>query len=490
VAVEAASGRRRVGKGSCQEVATESRNRMKKGRKIALFVAGGVVLAVAAGTAFYQSRKGIESVQAAPVVRKDLTSLVSATGEIRPKNYTNVLAEGFGKITDILVHEGDEVRQGHVLMRVESIQPAADVRAQRAAIESTQAALRAARANLLAAQAVVAQRQSDLNKARFDWKQGQELYESNLISRQVYESNKAAYDSAEAALSAAQAQLAQARAQQSGANDNVNQQRAVLAATEDVLRKTTYRAPISGMVTYIAVRVGENVVPGIQNAQGAYLMTISDMSVVTAEVRVDETDIVNVHDGQTTQVQIDALPDQTFTGKVTQVGTQAIIRSSGLATTQTTTGASEAKDFKVVITLDHPPAHLRPGLTVTTKIETDHRKNVLAVPIQALVVRSRNQLEQEAAEAAKKGLGTVVLAAAKPQAGAQDSEDVQGVFVIRNGRAVFVPVETGIMGITDIEVTKGLKEGDQIIVGSYKTLRTLKAGTKIRIEKTPPAATT
>jgi HlyD family secretion protein len=459
---------------------------MTRGKKIVLFAGGALVLIVAAGIWIYQSRKGIENVQAAPVVRKNLTSLVSATGEIRPKNYTNVLAEGFGKITEILVHEGEEVRRGDVLMRVESIQPAANVRAQQAAIESAQAALRAAQANFEAAQAVVAQRQADLNKARFNWHQGQELYESNLISRQEYESDKAAYQAAEAAFSAAQAQLAQARAQQSQANDNINQQRAVLTGTEDVLRKTTYRAPISGMVTYIAVRVGENVVPGIQNAQGAYLMTISDMSVVTAEVRVDETDIISVHNGQTSQIQIDALPDQNFTGHVTQVGTQAVIRSTGLATTQTTTGASEAKDFKVVVTLNHPPAHLRPGLTVTAKIETAHRSNVLAVPIQALVVRSREQLKQQADAAEKKGLGTVVLAAAKPQAGAQDSEDVQGVFAIRNGRAVFVPVETGIMGLTDIEVTKGLKEGDRIIVGSYKTLRTLKAGTEVRIEKTPP----
>jgi len=464
----------------------ESQGKMKKGKKIALFVGGGLLLLIAAGVAIYQVRKGIENVQAAPVVRKNLTSLVSATGEIRPKNYTNVLAEGFGKITEILVHEGDEVRRGDILMRVESIQPAADVRAQRAAIESSQAALRAAQANFQAAQAVVAQRQADLSKARFNWHQGQELFESNLISRQEYESDKAAYDGAEAALSAARAQLAQARAQQAQASDNINQQKAMLTGTEDVLRKTTYRAPISGMVTYIAVRVGENVVPGIQNAQGAYLMTISDMSVVTAEVRVDETDIINVKDGQSTQIQIDALPDQNFTAHVTQVGTQAIIRSSGLATTQTTSGTSEAKDFKVVVTLNHPPPHLRPGLTVTAKIETAHRSDVLAVPIQALVVRSRQQLKQEAAAAEKKGIGAVVLAAAKQQTGAQDSDDVQGVFAIRNGHAVFVPVETGIMGLTDIEITQGLKEGDQIIVGSYKTLRTLKAGAEVRIEKTPP----
>ncbi len=459
---------------------------MTKARKISLLVGSVVILALAAGITIYEVRKGIVSVQAAPVVRKSLTSLVSATGEIRPKTYTNVLAEGFGKITEILVHEGEEVRKGDVLMRIESIQPAADVHAQQAAISAAQAGLQAARANSVASRAVVAQRRADLQKARFDWHQSQQLYEANLISRQAFEASKATYEGARAALNAAEAQYSQARAQQSQASDNIRQAQAVLVGNEDVLRKTTYRAPIAGMVTYIAVRVGENVVPGIQNAQGAYLMTISDMSVVTAEVRVDETDIISVKNGQPAQIQIDALPDRTFTGHVTEVGTQAIIRSTGLATTQTTAGASEAKDFKVVITLDHPPADLRPGLTVTAKIQTAHRSNVLAIPIQALVVRSREQLKRDAEAAARRGIEAVALAATKPQRNGQDSDQVQGVFVIRNGRAVFVPVQTGIMGLTDIEVTGGLKQGDQIIVGSYKTLRTLHAGARVEVEKSPP----
>jgi HlyD family secretion protein len=462
---------------------------MTKGKKIGLLVGSVVVLAIAGAITVYHVRKGIVAVQAAPVVRKGLTSLVSATGEIRPKTYTNVLAEGFGKITDILVHEGEWVHRGDILMRVESIQPAADVRAQQAAISAAQAGLRAAEANFQASQAVVQQRQADLGKARFDWRQSQQLFESELISRQEYEATKATYDAAKAALGAARAQLSQARAQQSQARDSIHQAQAVLTRNEDVLRKTTYRAPISGMVTYIAVRVGENVVPGIQNAQGAYLMTISDMSVVTAEVRVDETDIISVKDGQKAQIQIDALPDRNFTGHVTEVGTQAIIRSSGLATTQTTAGTSEAKDFKVVVTLNHPPSDLRPGLTVTAKIQTAHKSNVLAIPIQALVVRSREQLKQDAEKAAKHGFEAVALAATKKQEAGQDSEEVQGVFMVRKGRAVFVPVETGIMGLTDIEVTKGLKQGDQIIVGSYKTLRTLHAGAEVRVQKAPPTTT-
>jgi HlyD family secretion protein len=458
---------------------------MTKGKKIGLLVGGVAVLAIAASVTVYEIRKGIVAVQAAPVMRQDLTSFVTATGEIRPKNYTNVLAEGFGRITEILVHEGEQVQKGQVLMRIESIQPAADVRAQQATIAAAKAALSAARANTRAAQANVAQEQANLDKALFDWHQSQQLYESNLISRQSFEATKATYEAARAAVAAAKAQLSQARAQQAQAADNIRQAQAILVSDADVLRKTTYRAPIAGMVTYIAVRVGENVVPGIQNAQGAYLMTISDMSVVTAEVRVDETDIISVKDGQKAQIQIDAIPDRTFAGHVTQVGTQAIIRSTGLATTQTTAGASQAKDFKVIITLSHPPTDLRPGLTVTAKIETAHKSNVLAIPIQALVVRSREQLRRDAAAAARDGFEAVALAATKPQQDGPDSSQIQGVFVIRKGRAVFVPVQTGIMGLTNIEVTEGLTLGDQIIVGSYKTLRTLHAGAEVRVEKSP-----
>lgn len=462
---------------------------MTRGKKIGLLVAGVAVLALGTGIGIYEVEKGIVPVEAAPVARRDLTSFVSATGEVRPKNYTNVLAEGFGKITDILVKEGQWVRRGDVLMRVESIQPAANVLAQQASIAAQQAAWRAAQANFQASQANVAQQQANFDKAKFDWGQSQQLYESKLISRQDYEASRANYDSARAALAASRAQLAQARAQQSQASDNVRQAQAVLVGTEDVLRKTTYRAPISGMVSYIAVRVGENVVPGIQNAQGAYLMTISDMSVVTAEVRVDETDIISVRDGQKAQIQIDALPDRSFTGHVTEVGDQAIIRSTGMATFQTTTGTAEAKDFKVVVTLDRPPSDLRPGLTVTAKIETAQRANVLAIPIQALVVRTRGQLKQDEAAAARHGIEAVALAATKTPAGGQDSDQVQGVFAVRNRRAVFVPVQTGIMGLTNIEVTKGLKEGEQIVVGSYQTLRNLHAGSEVRVEQAPPLAT-
>src|SRR6185437_8072964 len=193
----------------------------------------------------------------------------------------------------------------------------------------------------------------------------------------------------------AKAQVNQMAAAREQAQSNLAQSQAALVRTTDILHKTTYFAPISGLVSYIAVRVGENVVPGIQNAQGSFLMTISDMSVVTAEVKVDETDITNVRDGQPADITIDAVPGKVFKGHVTQVGELAILRTSGQAAmTETTANTQEARDFKVVVTLDTPPSSLRPGLSATAKIETAHKEAVLTVPIQALAVRSRKAIEE------------------------------------------------------------------------------------------------
>ena len=239
----------------------------------------------------------------------------------------------------------------------------------------------------------------------------------------------------------------------------VNQNKAVLVRTKDILSKTTYISPINGIVSYLPVRIGEYVVPGIQNSNGSFLMTLSDMSVVTAEVKVDETDIVNVKIGQDADVTIDAVPGKLFKGKVTEIGSQATLRSSGLATTQSTTSTQEAKDFKVVVTLANPPENLRPGLSATAKIKTAEKKNVLSIPIQALAVRTRKDLEEAAKNAKKDGNSSITLAAPPPPGMASDpkKEEIQGVFVVNGKKAVFRPVETGISGVTDIEITKGLQ---------------------------------
>jgi HlyD family secretion protein len=455
-------------------------------KKVVIGIAVLVVLGAIIGVSVYVKSKGVVTVQTDKVKRQDLTSLVTASGEIRPKTYTNVLAEGFGKVVEIAVKEGDVVKRGDLLLRVESVQPAAEVDAQQATVASAEAAVRSAEANYRSAQAEQAQRRADFERAQFDWERARQLYEDQLISKQEYDARKAAYESAQAAVEASEARLAQTRAELQRARSQLEQARAVLVRVRDQLRKTTYTAPIPGVVTYVSVRVGENVVPGIQNSPGSYLMTISDMSVVTAEVKVDETDIVNVRVGQPAEVKIDALPDKVFQGRVSEVGTQAVLRTSGLATTQTTASTQEAKDFKVIVTLLDPPENLRPGLSTTAKIITAERKNVLSVPLQALAVRTRKDLEEAAAESPDR---SVALAATLPppqQGNDPAKEEIQGVFVVRNGRAVFVPVKTGITGITDIEITEGLQEGDEIITGSYRVLRTLRPGAKVKVDNTLP----
>ena len=460
---------------------------MKTWKKVAIGIAGAAVLGGIVLWSVNYSKKGVITVQTGKVTREDLTSMVTASGEIKPKTYTNVLGEGFGKIVQIAVKEGDTVKRGDVLLRLENIQPTADVDAQRAGQSSAGAAVKSAEASFRSAQAELTQRRADLERAKFDWDRAQKLYTDGLIPKADYDARKSAFESAAAAVDANSARLQQLRAELERSGSLLEQSGAMLSRARDVLRKTTYTAPISGMVTYIAVRVGENVVPGIQNSPGSYLMTISDMSVVTAEVKVDETDIVNVKNGQLSEVTIDAIPGKTFAGWVTEVGTQAVLRTSGLATTQTTASTQEAKDFKVVVTLEHPPEGLRPGLSTTAKIKTAEKKDVLTIPIQALAVRTRKDLEEAAKLAKNKGEEGVTLAATKPASGSDPKkEEIQGVFVVRDKKAAFVKVETGITGVTNIEVLSGLKENDEIVIGSYKALRTLRPGAAIKVDNKAP----
>jgi HlyD family secretion protein len=199
------------------------------------------------------------------------------------------------------------------------------------------------------------------------------------------------------------------------------------------------------------------------------------MSLITAEVKVDETDIVNVALGQSGDITIDAIPNKTFKGHVTEIGNTAILRSTGQAASQSAISSQEAKDFKVVLALDNPPDEVRPGLSATAKITTATRKTALTIPIQALTVRQKGDLEPE-----KKG---GVQAAGKPDPAAEKArkEEIQGVFAVANGKAVFRKVDTGITGATDIEVLTGLKDGDEIVTGSYKAIRTIRNETKVKV---------
>jgi len=450
---------------------------MKRWKKITIgLVAGFLIVGAVLGIIAYSGRN-VVAVETTRCLRQDLAAVVTASGEIKPKMYVNIGANAFGKITHLYVKEGERVRKGQLLAQIENVQPSADVAATAAGLEAARTDARAAQAGYKTALADLDRVKADYERTRLDWQRAQALYQEELIAKSEYDTRQNAWLAADAGLAESHARVAQAKAQVDSAERRVAQTRATLTHAADVLKKTTYAAPFDGIVTNLPVREGETVVIGIQNSPGSTLLTIADMSVITSEVKVDETDIVNVKLGQAAEVTIDAIPKKVFKGVVTEIGDNAIVRSTGLATSQETSSSQEAKDFKVVITLEAPPENLRPGLSSTGKITTATRSKVVTIPIQALTMRRRSDLESLAG-----GGGAVEAAAPQLPASKDNEQELQGVFVIRKGKADFVPVDTGISGTTDIEVVKGIDEGDEIVVGSYKVLRTMKPGSKVRID--------
>ena len=460
-------------------------------KKILLIVLVVLVLAGIVSGTIYFSRASVTPVATGKAVRSDLIATISGTGQIKPKTYVNVGATSFGRITHLYVKEGDHVKAGTVLATVENVQPEATVAAQQATIAASKTDITSFVAAEKTAVANVDQAKADLEQKTLDYGRSKQLYEDKLIAKQDYDAKKAAFDMAVATLAQRQASVSQAQAQTDSARGHSTQAIAAQRANYDALDKTVSRAPFDGLVTNVPVREGETVVVGIQNAEGSTLMTLADMSVITAEVKVDETDIVNVALGQTADVTVDALPGKIFKGRVTEVGDQALLRTTGVATSQSTTGTEEAKDFKVVVTLDQIggqnaiPDELRPGLSCTAKIVTANKPNTLTIPIQALVQRD---LPAEQTLFTNHGKApTTVAASIKPTL-------TQGVYLLVKDkdklRVKFTPVTTGITGATDIEVLTGLKADDEIVTGHFKILRSLKSGTAVKRDNTVEPITT
>ncbi len=471
---------------------------MKKKWRIVILLLLVVLIAGGIFASIKYSERGIVVVQTGKVTREDLTAIVTASGEVKPRNYINIGAnsQGAAPITEILVKEGDHVKKGQVLARLAAVQPKADLVAQEATLNATEAdsaateaAVKAADDNIAVAKAQVDHDRADLDQKKSDLKRAQELFDGKLISAQDYEAKKVLYDLAVSTLTSsvrrvaqAESQKAQTAAQLTSAQRKVYQLQAMVTRYNDVLKQYEAVAPLDGVVTNLPVRVGETVVPGIQNSTASTIMTIADMSIITAEVHVDETDIVSVKLGQPADVTIDAIPNETFKGKVIEIGDTAIVRSTGVAASQSQTSSQEAKDFKVVIALDISEDLVRPGLSCTAKITTAVRPHALAIPIQALTIRQKGQLQP-----VKPGQAPVTDPAALKAA----KEELQGVFVVLNGKAVFREVKTGISGSTDIEVLPGeLNEGDEIVTGSYQVIRTIRNDAKVKIDNKPPVVST
>jgi HlyD family secretion protein len=421
----------------------------KKARIVAAASAAVVIAGVVAFNVISDRRSKVD-VQTQKVGRQDLVSVVSASGEIKPKKFVNISANVSGRITNLYVVEGDRVQKGRVLARIDSARYEAGER-------QSAAALQAARADLVRAEA-------DLENSRLAFERAKRMRDEKLIAEQAFDQ--------------ADAELKMKAAAVESQKRRIAQQAALLETNRDDLEKTTIVAPMDGVVTSLVKEEGESVI-GAQSFSPTVIMTVADLSVMEVEILVDETDIRNVQLGQRSDVRVDALEGVKMTGEVTEIGSSAIPRgtSAAAATGQSTAStANQAKDFKVVVTLKDPPPSLRPGLNATADIVTARKANVLAAPIQAVVVR---QLDKQGKVIES---GTVQAADEEPSVPAEKGEEKEGVFVVNAGQAHFRPVQVGIMGETEIEITQGLQEGDEIVVGSYKTLRTLKDEAKVKVD--------
>lgn len=410
---------------------------MKKTTKILILVII-VIVAVVAILGF--KMKGGEkptSVTLAKVERTDLTRKVSANGRIDAQRKVDLSANVMGQIVNLAVREGDVVKKDQFLLQIDRRQLAASASGAESALRALFSDRDASRANLAEAQR---------NYAR-----AEKNYRDKIIPQAEYESARTSVESARATVGALEERISQARS-------NVE-------AAHDTLSKTTMRAPMDGIVTALTVEEGEVAVIGTMNNPGTKLLTIADMGVVEAVMEVDETDIPDVKVGQAASVTVDAYPNKTYEGIVTEVGSSPIQRTGAAA-------ATEAINFEVKIQIKNPPPGVRPGFSASADIVTGTRTKALAIPIQALVVREqedpKNKDKKPAQSAAKKD--------AKPK-------EEEGVYINDKGVAKFVPVKTDLSGESSIEITSGLKEGQEIITGPFRALREIKDGTKIKEQK-------
>lgn len=418
-------------------------------------IVGAVAVVAVLGTivAVNVSRDGRSKVvvQTQKVGRKDLVSVVSASGEIKPNRYVNISSNVSGRIVDLRVKEGDAVRKGQVLARIDSTRYEAGERQASSGLEAVKADLK--------------RMEADLDLSKLSLARSQRMRDQQLISEQAFEQQEA------------EVRMKQATVESQ--RRRINQQAAVLESDRDDLAKTVVMAPMDGTVTSLQKEEGE-VVIGAQSFQPTVVMTVADLSVMEVEVLVDETDIRNLTLGQEAEVRVDALESLKIKGHVTEIGSSAIPRGSTSTGISATTTANQAKDFKVVVRLKDPPPTLRPGLNATAEITTSRKTAVLAIPIQAVVVREVNEkgkvVDPHSVQASEGDPSP------GPNVKEKKGEEKEGIFLVKNGLAEFHAVKTGIMGETEIEVIDGVGEGAEIVTGSYRTLRTLKDQAHIKVE--------
>jgi HlyD family secretion protein len=439
---------------------------MAVSRKKVLIGVGVIAVGAAvvfANLKFRRAEGRVVNVEA--VAARDLEAIVSASGKIDPKRSVNISADTMGRVTELAVQEGQIVKRGEFLMQI-------DPRNLESAYQRSQASLAAAESQLEQTRALVRTAEENLALARENLRRQRDLWTEQLTTKE-------ALDRTETEVRVRETELAERRQQVSTQDQRIRQERAVLASARYDLSKVRIESPIDGIVTRRNIEEGETVVIGTMNNPGTVLLTIADMSIIEAEVEVDETDIPTIRIGQPAKITVDAIRDLTFAGTVSEIGNSPIQATS-------TGQQGQATNFKVVVTLDEPIPNVRPGFTCTAEITTATRGKALSVPIQAMAVRelvydAEGQIvRQSREERGRRSVEPVASAETLPEG--QTRREAEGVFVMRDGVAEFVPVKTGIAGDRHFEVLDGLKEGDQVITGPFASVRDLADGDKVRVE--------
>jgi HlyD family secretion protein len=437
-----------------------------------------VLVVVGGGAGAYFARRAADtgvSVATETIQKRDLEAIVSASGKIDPKKTVNISAQTMGRVTQLAVKEGDRVRAGQFLLQIDPVNAEAQVRRDVAAVAGAETALEQSKVSLQSARA-------NLEVARQTLKRQQDLWKAGLTTRESLERAEADVEVRESDLKAREQEIKNRETQ-------LNQQQAGLQSSRHTLAQVRFEAPFDGIVTRRNIEEGENVMIGTMNNAGTVLLTVADMSVIEAEVEVDETDIPFVQLGQKAKIKIDAIQDKEFAGTVTEIGNSPI-QTTGTGTTRTAT------NFKVTVTIDGQIAEVRPGFTCTAEITTATRQQATAVPIQSMTVRELlfdehgNLIAEPRPPKPRFQFGPAATTTVPVQTElkpGQKREEIEGVFVVREGKAAFVAVKTGIAGERYLEVLSGLKEGDRVITGPFESVRGLYDGDAVKVQGAPGA---
>jgi len=441
---------------------------LSRNKKILVAVMALLIAAAAGGYAWWTRRTTAPTVTVESIRTRDLEAVVSASGKIQPKRFVNISADTSGRVVDLAVDEGERVTVGQFLMQI-------DPRTLRSRVESGQAALRGAESALDQARQAVETARVQLQVAQQNLRRQQELWKQQLTPREALER-------AENDARIAQSTLVEREKQVRTQEVRLGQDRAQLESAQFDLSKVRIESPIAGIITRRNIQEGETAVVGTMNNAGTVLLTVADMSVIQAEVEVDETNIPNVAVGQVAKITIDAIPDRTFKGHVTEIGNSPIqTTGQGQAATN-----QQATNFKVVVVLDEDVPDVRPGFTTTAEITTATRTNVVAVPIPAVAVReliydAKGQIVKQPPNENRRNNQPAMAAPVELEPG-QTRKETEGVFVVRDNRAEFVPIKIGIAGDRFFEVLSGLNAGDQVITGPYNNVRGMADGDPVKVQ--------